>query len=69
MKPTFFIIPFGTNLPFNDSFLVHCLTNGYLTRHEARLIAEELSRKYCIEVLVVKSVLHIECKTKITIID
>ena len=68
MKPTFFIIPFGTNLPFNDSFLVHCLTTGYLTRHEARVKAEELSKRYCIEVLVVKSVLHIETSTTVTAI-
>ena len=66
MKTTFFVVPFGFDLPFNDSFLVSCLTTGYLTRHEARLKAEKLSKQYCIEVLVVKSVLHIETTTNIT---
>lgn len=66
MKTTFFVVPFGLNLPFNDSFLVSCLTTGYLTRHEARLKAEELSKRYFIEVLVVKSVLHIETTTTLT---
>lgn len=67
MKTTFFVIPFGCNLPFNDSFLVSCLTTGYYTRHEAHLKAELLSKIYCMEVLVVKSVLHIETSTKITV--
>lgn len=68
MKTIFFVVPFGFNLPFNDSFLVSCLTTYYLTRHEARVKAEELSKRYCIEVLVVKSVLHIETSTTVTAI-
>ena len=68
MKSKFFLIPFGTNLPFNDSFLVSCLTTGYLTRHEARIKAEELSKRYCIEVFVVKTVLLIDTKTSITVL-
>jgi len=69
MKTTFFVVPFGTDLPFNDSCLVSCLTTGYNNIHEARLKAEVLSKKYHIEVLVVKSVLHIETTTNISIID